>query len=212
MQLRHSFIISGIAVALAACSGLSAGGSSVTGSVLLDQAAESPPFYDPTTEQALIDSRQLSARPLAVFEPPSGVEGVVDESVVAIGQFSALRVGRWQVLDEELGLQECIGYVTEGLSSGDCGRTNADTPAPEVFYQVDCSSDDLPHWWMFTVDERIDALRVDIEADVSVVGDDPLDTGLVALEAIGNVVAATAQTTTGQVWTLGIDVACPTSA
>lgn len=216
MKYRASLIIliiSGLAVLTAACGGLAASGSSVGGSVLLDRAADSPPFYEPIMEQALIDSRQLSARPLAAFEPPTGDKGVVGGSAAAFGRLGDLLVGKWQTVDDELGLMECIGFTFEPMGSGsECTQAGTERPGPEVFYQVECRGDARPHWIVFTVDERIDALRVDVEADVSVVGDDPLDTGLVAVEAIGNVVAATAQTTTGQVWTLAIEVACPTSA
>ena len=212
-RYRHAaWLLALIAVLgpIAACSELSAE-SSVGGSVQLDQALEVDPFYNPIIEQALIDSRLLSSRPLIDFDPPEATGTVVPSSVMPIGQLDELRVGTWSADDDELGEIECFGYSLGSSSGARCGDDPPQAGSPEIFFEVNCREGDPAHWWVYTVDERVDALRLNFEADVAVVGDDPLGTGLVAAEGIGTLVGAAAQTTTGQVWSLAITGAtCPT--
>lgn len=211
MKQRSIIAISGFAVVLAACIGYSSDeGTTVAGSVQLGDAIEEAPFYHPINELALIDARHLSSRALTAFAPTSDVDGVIAGTVEPIGQLGPLRVGTWNADDPELGLVNCIGFFTsEGGSGSSCAEANADVSLPEFNYEVTCQSGEPMHWLAFTTDERVDSLRFDVADDVSVIGDDPDDTGLVAVEAVGAVVRALAQTTTGQVWAVPLaDVTC----
>ena len=44
--------------------------SSIDGSVTIDQSVESDPFYNPIIEQAMVDARLLSSKPLGGLEAP----------------------------------------------------------------------------------------------------------------------------------------------
>jgi hypothetical protein len=214
MTNRTSLAIVTLALASAGCFGVyGEAETSIGGSVVLDQALEVAPFYSPIMDQALIDSRLLSSSPLVAFEPPPHAEGIVAGSSAPIGRLGELQVGRWTAIDDTLGVVDCVGFTRSDAGSGsECTeRGPGSQPAPTIHYEVSCSSTGPPHWFIFTVDERVDALHLVVEADVAVVGDDPRDTGLVAAEAIGDVTAATAQTTTGQVWVVDIAMDCPPS-
>lgn len=182
--------------------------STTGGSVTLEQAVEEEPFYNPIIEQALIDSRLLSSRPLADFDAPTNDFDVVAGTVEGIGRLDELQVGRWEAEDDELGRLTCVGYAIGDVSEGsECAEDPPDEN-PRVFFQVVCRNDEEPFWRVFSVDERVDAIRLEVADDITVVGDDRDDTGLVAAEAIGTVTRATVQTTTGQVWLADVAVGC----
>ncbi|MBT8216928.1 MAG: hypothetical protein KJO17_08775 [Acidimicrobiia bacterium] len=195
---------------LAGCLGVAGEGStSIGGAVTIDQAVEDDPFYDPTADEVLVVAADLSSAPLASFDPVGSPAPVIDGTAIAIGELGELVVGSWEAEDPDTGRVACIGYrIGSESASSQC-----DDPAaagnPTIFFEVGCPAhDDPPEWWVFSVDGRVDALRIKLSDGTVVVGRDPDDTGLVAVEATGEPDRVTAQTTTGQVWLLDLVVSC----
>ena len=184
------------------------GSASIGGSVQIGQAAVDDPVYDPLTDAVLIEADETTSEALDTFEPVGSAGEIVEGSTVAIGRLGELEVGRWEAED---GIRlACVGYrVGSTSTSSQCDPAGPDVPNPTVFFDVTCpENEETPVWRVFTVDERVDALRVELPDGTSVVGIDPDDTGLVALEATGEVRRSTAQTTTGQVWLLDFVASC----
>lgn len=207
--LLRLLILIGLTTVLAGCLRVSEGGSaSIGGSVQIDQAALDDPFFDPLTDALLIEADETTSEALDTFEPIGSAGEIIDGSTFAIGRLGELEVGRWEA--EDGGRLACVGYrVGSTSTSSQCDPVGAAVPNPTVFFDVTClEGDETPVWRVFTVDERVDALRVELADGTSVVGIDPEDAGLVALEATGEVRRSTAQTTTGQVWVLDFVASC----
>ena len=211
--------IAGLALLLPACtiSSVDASGATVGGSEPLTSIVEgAEPFYDAAIQQALVDSRLVQSERLGSNEPTATPDPVIDGTVQPIGWFlpprveslsdiGRLEVGTWETEASDGSRQFCFGYQNGDYASGSrCTleeEDNAEQP-PIVFWELSCEEDERDRWLAFTIDERVDALRFDMQYDVSIVGHDPLGTGLVAVEGIGTVATATAQTETGEVWTI----------
>ncbi|MDX1450212.1 MAG: hypothetical protein R3246_14250 [Acidimicrobiia bacterium] len=219
--MRRSIILPWtlLALALTACTAVEdASGSTIGGSLVLeDPAAGESVFYDTRIAQPLIDSRSLSAKSLAAFTPTPTPATVVAGSVEPIGAFdpirtsdlagiAPLRVGIWAAIEQDGTQVDCFGYYNGDFSSGSrcVDAADATDPAPEIYWELSCQSGRRDRWIAFTIADDVVALRFDLLNDVSVVGSDPAGTGLVAVEGIGTVTRALAQTMSGDIFELDI--------
>lgn len=191
LTLEVAAALATLALLAAACAG--AASSSIGGSASLGPVVAEEPFYDPANGQVLGDARIVSSRPLADFDVPDTGGEVVDGSVSPIGESGALQVAAWTVDDPEAGLLECVGFRVGRTSAGStCGDAAS---AEEVFFEVRCVEGEPPEWRAFTIGGSVTALRLEVDGDLPVIGDDPDGTGLIAVEAVGTVSRVTAQTT-----------------
>lgn len=204
--LRLVAALGTLALVAAACS--DAASSSIGGSASLGPVLAEDPFYDEASGQVVGDARLVSSQPLADFDVPDGGSSLAAESVTPIGASGDLEVATWFIEDEELGTLDCIGFRIGSSSSGStCGESPA--AAEEVSFQVACVEGEPPEWRAFTVADGVIALRLEVEGDLPAIGDDPNGTGLVAVEATGTVSRLTAQTASGEVRLIEVDLDCP---
>lgn len=172
--------------------------TSTGGQEMLEFLSEEPIFYDTATGEVLIDAAVRATGGTADTALPGA--DPLPGSVEMLGKSGDIRAARWQETMNGVTM-DCSGWFdADDMAAWGCGEGDPGAHPPIVEYQITCRDNGSHEMSLFSLDDRVAALRVDRADGSSLVGIDPDGRGLVAISTGTGTAQVLAQTDDGQVF------------